>query len=71
MSVYLYGDYLKKTGLLMKDTDKKWEFVCKTDEINRTEFPTSQIHAKRLETVAKDISKHLNERPNDKHFMIE
>jgi hypothetical protein len=71
VSVYYYGSFLKNTGMLMHDCDKKWEFVCRADNINRTEFPAPQTQAKYLENVAKDISKHLEERPDDKHFIIE
>lgn len=70
-SVYDFGDYLKKSTMLMKDSDKKWEFVCRVDNTQNTLHTTPQNYANQLENIADDFSKFLIERPFDKHFIIE
>ena len=70
LSVWYYGDYLKKTALLMKDSDTKWKVACKADELQNTEFPTPEIHAKLLLNLTKDLTSYLEERPNDDHFIL-
>lgn len=55
----------------MRESDKKWEFVCRLDSIQNTEHVNPEVYAKTLENVGNDISKHLMERPFDQHFIIE
>ena len=70
MEVFYFGDFAKKTCLLMKDSDKKWEFACRLDSIQNTEHMTPQYHAKQIENVVDDLGDYLISRPYDQHFSI-
>lgn len=65
-----FGDFIKKTCLLMKDSDMKWKLACKADEIQHNEYPTPQEHARRINGVAKDLTDYLTGRPEDDHFIL-
>lgn len=68
--VYAYGDFLKKSSLLLQDSDEKWKIVCGLADVQSTEFPTSKEYARRVELVAKDLELFLSERPNWNPFSL-
>ena len=65
-SVFDFGDYVRKASMYLDDDSiDKWKIVCKADEIQNTLHPTLEIYAKRLNTVAEDFSKYLEEKQNN------
>lgn len=66
--VYLFGDFLRRTAQYMKDSDKKWEFVCKATDIQDgaspvakipTAYPSLEIYHKTLREFEKTLCNHL------------
>ena len=70
-SVYDFGTFLKHTGGYMKESDKKWEFVCRIDCIQNTEHASINEFVRLLEACASDLRFYLNERPYDNHFIVD
>lgn len=70
-SVYDFGDFIKKTCMLMRDSDMKWQFYSRADTIQNTLHVSPKIYSIALEKLVVDIVYYLREHPDDKHFIIE
>ena len=70
-SVFDFGDFLRKTCMLMKETPKKWEFLCRVDQIQNTLHVSAEVYASKLEYFVMDYADYLKGRPYDDHFIAE
>ena len=69
LSVFGFGDYLRKICLYMHESDSKWKFMCAVDSIQNTIHVSSTTHSELLKNIAKQIQEHLEARPYDEHFV--
>jgi len=62
---YFYGDFMRKTSLLLKDENKKWEFYSRVENIQQKEWPTQKSYREALQKTEKDLANHVsvNENP--------
>lgn len=65
MSVHMFGDYLRKVSLYIKECDKKWEFICSIDDAQNKTHIDAKCYAKVLELHSNDIIKYIHEHPYD------
>jgi len=58
--VFFFGDFLRKTSHLLRDSDEKWKIVCRATEVQNTEWPTLQSYHNELKKVEKDLIQHVS-----------
>jgi hypothetical protein len=57
--VYYFGDFMRKTTHLLKDSDDKWKLACRATDIQSTEHTSLDAYRKTLQDFEKQLTNHI------------
>lgn len=68
-STWYYGDYMRKVSTLLKDSENKWNLVCRITDVQNTEHVDLVRYNSALKNFEKQLTDHVGIHENP--FILE